>query len=56
MIKPIEYLLISIGIALSIFGIMAIGLYTKAEDKINNLEKQIEHQTMLIEILERTCE
>ena len=49
-------LIISIAISLSFFGIMAIGLYAKAENKIDNLEKQIENQNMLIEIIKKSCE
>ena len=41
---------------IGIFGIMAIGLYTKASNKNYELQQTIENQNKLIKILEVSCE
>lgn len=54
--KYINYSLFLLSLFFLILLIYSSIQYDKVLEKNNKLEKQVEHQTMLIEILERTCE
>lgn len=54
--KYINYGLFLLSLFFLILLIYSSIQYDKVLEKNNKLEKQVEHQTMLIEILERTCE
>ncbi len=54
--KYISYSLFLLSLFFLLLLICSSIQYDKVLEKNNKLEKQVEHQTMLIEILERTCE
>jgi len=47
---------VSTLVAMAIFGVISLFTIASYENKISQLEKQIDHQTILIEILEKSCE
>lgn len=47
---------LAILIAFALMGLFSLVEKTNLENKIDSLEKQVEHQTILIEILKKSCE